>query len=73
MRDGVVSQGCHYLIHPQGELVPGDLFAKGLGAPHETATRVVIHFTSVPQAVRTFLDAAELRYEYQVINRSLHV
>jgi len=27
----------------------------------------------VPQAVRTFLEAATLRYAYQVINRSLHV
>lgn len=62
-----------HLIHPHGEAVPGDLFAKVLGAPNETATRVVIHFTSVPQEVRTFLDAAELRYEYHVINRSLQV
>ena len=35
--------------------------------------RVAIRFTSVPQDVRTYLEAAELRYEYQVINRSLHV
>jgi adenylate cyclase len=62
-----------HLIYPHGEAVPGDLFAKVLGAPNEMARRVVIHFTSVPQAVRTFLDAAALRYEYQVINRSLHV
>jgi adenylate cyclase len=62
-----------HLIHPHGEAVPGDLFAKVLGAPNAMARRVVIHFTSVPQAVRTFLDAAALRYEYQVINRSLHV
>ena len=62
-----------HLIHPHGEAVPGDLFAKVLGAPNETATRVVIHFTSVPQEVRTFLDTAELRYEYHVINRSLQV
>jgi hypothetical protein len=62
-----------HLIHPNGEVVLGDLFAKVVGAPNELATRVVIRFTSVPQDVRTFLDAAELRYEYQVINRSLHV
>jgi adenylate cyclase len=62
-----------HLIHPNGETVLGDLFAKVVGAPNELATHVVIRFTSVPQDVRTFLDAAELRYEYQVINRSLHV
>jgi adenylate cyclase len=62
-----------HLIHSNGEAVPGDLFAKVVGAPNELATHVVIRFTSVPQDVRTFLDAAELRYEYQVINRSLHV
>ena len=54
-------------------VVLGDLFAKVVGAPDELATHVVIRFTSVPQDVRTFLDAAELRYEYQVINRSLRV
>ena len=45
-----------HLLHPHGEAVPGDLFAKVLGAPNETATRVVIHFTSVPQEVRIILD-----------------
>ena len=49
-----------HLLHPDGEVVPGDLFAKVSGAPNATATRVVIHFTSVPQEVRTFLDAAVL-------------
>jgi adenylate cyclase len=62
-----------HLIYPNGEAVLGDLFAKVVGTPNEMATHVVIRFTSVPQDVRTFLDAAELRYEYQVINRSLHV
>ena len=62
-----------HLIHPNGAAVPGELFAKVVGAPNELATHVVIRFTSVPQDVRTFLDAAELRYEYQVINRSLQV
>jgi adenylate cyclase len=47
-----------HLLHPDGEVVPGDLFAKVLGAPNAMATRVVIHFTSVPQEVRTFLHAA---------------
>jgi len=62
-----------HLMHPHGEEVPGDLFVKVVGVPQETATRVVIHFTSVPQHVKIFLEAAELRYEYQVINRSLRL
>jgi hypothetical protein len=62
-----------HVLHPHGEAVPGDLFAKVVGALDETATSVVIRFTSVPQDVRTFLDAAELRPEDRVITGSLHV
>ncbi len=60
------------LMRPGGEVIPGDLFAKVVGDDaNETATQVVMRFTSVPEEVRTFLDAAELRYEYHMINRSL--
>ena len=48
------------LMNPNGEAVSGDLIAKVLGDPNETATRVVLHFTSVPQEVRTFLDTSAL-------------
>jgi class 3 adenylate cyclase/CHASE3 domain sensor protein len=48
------------LMHPNGEVVSGDLIAKVLGCPNETGTRVVVRFTSVPQEVRTFLDTAAL-------------
>jgi class 3 adenylate cyclase/HAMP domain-containing protein len=48
------------LMNRNGEAVSGDLLAKVLGAPHETATRVVVRFTSVPQEVRTFLDISAL-------------
>jgi hypothetical protein len=61
-----------HVLHPHGEAVPGDMFAKVVDAPDETATRVVIRFTSVPQDVRTFLDAAKLRPEDRVITGSLH-
>jgi hypothetical protein len=58
-----------HLLHPHGEAVPGDLFVKVVGAPDETATRVVIRFTSVAQDIRTFLDAVGLRSADRVINR----
>ena len=48
------------LMHPNGEAVSGDLIAKVLGGPNDTATRVVLRFTSVPQEVRTFLDTSAL-------------
>jgi adenylate cyclase len=48
------------LMHPNGEVVSGDLIAKVLGGPNETGTRVVVRFTSVPQEVRTFLDTSAL-------------
>ena len=59
------------LINPNGEAVSGDLIAKVLGDPNETATRVVLRFTSVSQEVRTFLDTAALLYKgssYQIGN-----
>jgi hypothetical protein len=62
-----------HLLHPHGEAVPGDLFVKVVGAPDETATRVVIRFTSVPQDIRTFLDAVGLRSADRVITGSLYV
>ncbi len=62
------------LMAPGGEAIPGDLFAKVLGEdPNETDNRAVLRFTSVPQEVRDFLDAAELRYEYHTINRSVQL
>jgi len=48
------------LMNLNGEAVSGDLIAKVLGDPNESATRVVLHFTSVPQEVRTFLDTSAL-------------
>ena len=48
------------LMHPNDEAVSGDLIAKVLGGPNDTATRVVLRFTSVPQEVRTFLDTSAL-------------
>jgi hypothetical protein len=48
------------LMNRNGEAVSGELLAKVLGAPNETATRVVVRFTSVPQEIRTFLDTAAL-------------
>jgi HAMP domain-containing protein len=48
------------LMHPNGKAVSGDLIAKVLGSANDTATRVVLRFTSVPQEVRTFLDTAAL-------------
>jgi adenylate cyclase len=59
---------------PGGDPVPGELFAKVLGDdPSETATHVVLRFTSVPQETRDFLDRARRRYEYHTINRSVQL
>jgi adenylate cyclase len=48
------------LMNLNGEAVSGDLIAKVLGDTNESATRVVLHFTSVPQEIRTFLDTSAL-------------
>ena len=48
------------LMNPNGERVSGDLIAKVLGGPNETATRVVLRFTSMPQEVRAFLETSAL-------------
>jgi adenylate cyclase len=62
------------LYRPSGEPVLGELFAKVVGDDSsETGTHVVIRFTSISQDIRTFLDAAELRYEYHTINRSVQL
>jgi hypothetical protein len=54
--------------------MPGDVFAKVLGEEsRDTAHRVVLRFTSVPHEVHAFLEAAELRYEYHTINRSVQL
>jgi adenylate cyclase len=55
------------LMNPNGEAVSGDLIAKVLGDPNETATRVVLRFTSVSQEVRTFLDTAALLYKDHIV------
>ncbi len=62
------------VIRPEGESVPGELFAKVLGDdPNSTDTHVVMRFTSVPQDIQSFLDTAERRFEYHVINRSVQL
>jgi adenylate cyclase len=62
------------LHRPGGEPVPGELFAKVLGAaPSKRGTRVVLRFTSVSQGARDFLDRARRRYEYHTINRSVQL
>jgi adenylate cyclase len=60
-------------MNPNGEAVSGDLLAKVLGDPNETATRVILRFTSVPQEVRTFLNTAALRYKDHVPKRSVQL
>jgi adenylate cyclase len=57
-----------HLLHPTGEVVPGELFAKVVETLSAEASRVVVSFTSIPEAARTFLDTMR-RYEYHVINR----
>ena len=61
-----------YLLRPSGEVVPGELFAKVVETLPEEASRVVVSFTSIPEAARTFLDAVR-GYEYHVINRAEQV
>jgi adenylate cyclase len=61
-----------HLLRPTGELVPGDVFAKVVETRPEDASRVVVRFTSIPEAARTFLDTIR-GYEYHVINRAEHV
>ncbi len=53
-------------------MVPGELFAKVIETRPEKASRVVVHFTSVPEAARMFLDTVR-QYEYHVINRAEQV
>lgn len=60
------------LLHLSGEMVPGELFAKVVETWPEEASRLVVHFTSIPESARTFLDTAR-RYEYHVINRAEQV
>jgi adenylate cyclase len=61
-----------HLLHPSGAVVPGELFAKVVETFPEDVSRVVVSFTSIPEAARTFLDAAQ-GYEYHVINRTEQV
>jgi adenylate cyclase len=58
-----------HLLRPSGEVVPGELFAKVVETRPEEAARVVVSFTSIPEAARTFLDTMR-GYEYHVINRA---
>jgi Adenylate and Guanylate cyclase catalytic domain len=60
------------LLRPTGEVVPGDLFAKMVETLPTDASRVVVRFTSIPEATRTFLDTMR-GYEYHVINRAEQV
>src|SRR5882724_6784509 len=61
-----------HLLRPTGEVVPGELFAKVVETLPEDPCRVVISFTSIPEAARIFLDTVK-RYEYHVINRAEQV
>jgi adenylate cyclase len=61
-----------HLLRPTGEVVPGELFAKVVDTRPEDASRVVVRFTSIPEATRTFLDTVR-GYEYHVINRAEQV
>ena len=61
-----------HLLRPNGEVVPGELFAKVIETLLEDASRVVVRFTSIPEAARTFLDTMR-GYEYHVINRAEQV
>ena len=45
-----------HLLRPTGEVVPGELFAKVVEARPAETSRVVVRFTSIPEAVRMFLD-----------------
>ena len=39
-----------------GEVIPGDVYAKVMGPPAEGAAGFAVHFTSVPPKVKTFLQ-----------------
>ena len=45
-----------YFLRPSGEVVPGEFFAKVVEARPEETSRVIVHFTSMPEAARRFLD-----------------
>ena len=61
-----------HLLQPGGEMIPGELFAKVVETCPADACGVVVRFTSIPEAARTFLDTLR-RYEYHVITRAEHV
>ncbi len=61
-----------HLLRSTGEVVPGELFAKVVETLPEDASRVVVRFTSIPEAARMFLDTMR-GYEYHVINRAEQV
>jgi len=61
-----------HLLRPSGEVVPGELFAKVVETRPEEACRVVVHFTSIPEVARMFLDSVR-GYEYHVVNRAEQV
>ena len=61
-----------HLWRPSGEMVSGELFAKVVETCPADACGVVVCFTSIPEAARTFLDTLR-RYEYHVINRAEQV
>ena len=61
-----------HFLYPSGEVVPGELFAKVVETLPEDTSRVVVRFTSIPEATRMFLDAVR-GYEYHVINRAEQV
>ena len=45
-----------YFLRPSGEVMPGELFAKVVEARPEETSKVVVRFTSISEATRTFLD-----------------
>ena len=57
-----------HLLHPTGEMVPGELFVKVVETL-PAAARVVVRFTSVSEAALMFLDTMKVD-EYHSINRS---
>jgi adenylate cyclase len=61
-----------HFLRPTGERVPGEAFAKVVEILPDDSCGVVVHFTSVSEAARTFLDTMR-EYEYHVINRAEQV
>jgi adenylate cyclase len=61
-----------HLLRPTGERMPGEAFAKVVEILPDDSCGVVVHFTSVSEAARTFLDTMR-EYEYHVINRAEQV